>query len=314
MNLTRKQVSPIAPIGSASMCLLRLGEACDHRCPMCSNSGRPELRHLPSQQAIARFEHLRELGFRRLMLTGGEPTLHPIFWELVERAAAAGIRWDLNTHGGHIGERAQEAVTLGLQRVILSLHDHEEGPACVMSGIGPARHHQVVASVDLLLTAGARVHLNRVLGRPNLGRLDAYLRFVAARWGAAIPVKVCFPSTAGKGGGWEGIQIRYEEVGAELRAAVQTAATLGIDLDFEAVPSCVLQDPSRTDLGRAAWGESHYLDERDGRTVHGMAFLESMQRFYGPGCAGCAAFAGCPGISRHHAQTHGVDWTRPFPV
>lgn len=288
------------------MCLLRLGEACDHRCPMCSNTGRPELRILAREEAFARFEHLRGMGFRRLMITGGEPTQHPAFWPLAAAAAAAGIRWDLNTNGGLVEGPAARAVGLGLERAIVSLHDHEVGPSAEMSGISEARHLGVIRSVEALLAAGARVHLNRVIGRPNLGRLVPCLAWVHRRWGARVPVKVSFPSTAGRGGAWEGIRLRYSDVLVELRAGRDAAAALGLSLDFEATPSCVVGVAERRDMGRATWGASHYLDERDGRTVHGMAFLESMQRVYGEACTRCRAIEGCPGVAREYAREHGT--------
>lgn len=310
----RKTVPQLAPVTPDSMCLFRLGEACDHACPMCSNTGRPEFRHLPEAEAFARLEHLCALGFKKVMLTGGEPTQHPVFWRITELLRERGMRWDLNTHGEPFSRPgvAERAVELGLARAIVSLHDHEAGPSAIMSGIPERRHERIVAGIDALRATGAAVSLNRVMSRVNAGRLGDYLRFVADRWGTEVPVKVSFPSTAGKGGAWTEIQMRYQDVVGEVRTSLKLAAALGLRLDFEATPSCVVGQSERRDLGRAAWGESHYLDERDGRTVHGMRFLESMQRFYGAPCQRCVAAEGCPGVSRQYMLAYGFEELTPF--
>lgn len=310
----RKNVPQEAPVTPDSMCLFRLGEACDHACPMCSNTGRPELRFLPEAEAFARLEHLCALGFRKVMLTGGEPTQHPVFWRITELLHERAMRWDLNTHGEPFSRpgTAERALDVGLSRAIVSLHDHEAGPSSLMSGITERKHERIVAGIDALRRVGAAVSLNRVMSRVNAGRLGDYLRFVALRWGPDLPVKVSFPSTAGKGGSWPEIQIRYQDVVGEIRSSIRLAETLGLRLDFEATPSCIVGRADRRDLGRANWGESHYLDERDGRTVYGMRFLESMQRYYGEPCKRCVAAEGCPGLSRQYILAYGAEELSPF--
>ena len=86
-------------VNDRSISLFRLAEACNNDCPMCSNSGRPEAWFTAEEALLARVDFLARQGFRRVVLTGGEPTIHPAFWEVVEALRTRSMRWDINTHG-----------------------------------------------------------------------------------------------------------------------------------------------------------------------------------------------------------------------
>lgn len=283
---------------------------------MCSNTGDPDLWGLSREEALARADHLAELGFRRVVLTGGEPTIHRAFWEIVDRLGERGLVWDVNTNGGRFADEgvAERARARGLVRAILSLHHHEEGPSRVMSGLQEGGHARILASADALLASGAELMLNLVLSRLNQGDLEPYLEFVARRWGPAVQVKFSFPSLVGKGGRWEGIALRYEELRQPLQAALARARALGLQLLLESVPSCIHGELYRGSYGRAGFGESHYLDDRDGRTLYGIPFLEAMIGLYAPPCATCPALPTCPGVPSGYARRHGLPDLRPFPA
>ena len=88
------------PVDDESISLYRLAEACNNDCPMCSNSGRPEAWFTKTEGLLERVAFLHGQGFRRVVLTGGEPTIHPGFWDVVAALGAHGMTWDVNTMGG----------------------------------------------------------------------------------------------------------------------------------------------------------------------------------------------------------------------
>lgn len=311
----QKPPPPPAPVTPTSNALFRLGERCNHRCPMCSNTGKPELWSLAVPEALARADHLASLGFRRVVLTGGEPTIYPGFWEVVARLQSRGLAWDVNTHGETFSAKgfAARAISEGLKRAIVSLHGHEEPTSRVMSGLMEGGHRRILAGIDALLEAGAELMLNLVLSRYNLPELAGYVGWAAGRWGDRVTLKVCFPNLVGKGGTWEGIQLRYEVVVEPVRAALALARQLKVPLELESMPSCVHGEPDRANLGRTGFGETHYLDDRDGRTLYDMALIEAMIGFYSEDCRACAAFARCPGVPSGYVRRFGLPTLRPFP-
>lgn len=302
------------PVTPDSIALFRLGERCNHSCPMCSNTGRPNLWDLPLESALDRADYLASQGFRRVVLTGGEPTIHAGFWEVVARLGQRGLVWDINSNGEAFSRPgfAARARAEGLQRGIISLHSLDEPTSRRMSGLHGDGHDRILRGIDALLETGADLMLNAVLSEGLLPQLDAYLRGVHARWGGRATVKLSFPNMVGKGGAFADIQLRYETVGPAVRAALATAAALGQPLALESVPSCVHGQPDRTNFGRRGFGESHYLDDTDGRTLYAIAFLEVVTAYYTEACRTCAAVSRCPGVPGGYVRRYGMPPVLPF--
>lgn len=305
----KKRVADDLPITPRSTSLFRLGEQCNYRCPMCSNTGEASLFFHPTPELLRRAGFLRDLGFRRAMVTGGEPTIHPGFWTIVERLAEYGMEWDINTHGRSFArpDFAVRAVRTGLRRAIVSLHSLEAATGAAIFGVDERAHAESMAGVEAMVAAGVDVMLNCVLTELNLVELDSYLEQARARFGPAVVFKFVFPTTIGKGGGWEGIaKLRYTDVREPIRRLRRRAGALGAVVYFESFPNCILGDATSVNLGRSAFGESHYLDDATGDCVYSMRHIEAELSAYGEECAGCAAVAVCPGVARTYVRRFGV--------
>src|SRR5262249_54150900 len=174
---------------------------------MCSNPGEASLFFHPTETLLQRAAFLRRHGFRRAVVTGGEPTIHPGFWTVVERLAADGFTWDVNTHGRSFAKDgfAHRAAAHGLERAIVSLHSHVPATSATIFGTREDAHNETVAGIERLVDAQVDVTLNCVLTRLNLGEVDEYLRVGRTRYGDRAAFKFVFPTTLGKGGSWTGI-------------------------------------------------------------------------------------------------------------
>ncbi len=314
-RLFKKKVPDDEPITPDSAALFRFGEQCNNDCPMCSNTGEASLFFHPTETLLQRAAFLHRYGFRRAVVTGGEPTIHPGFWTVVERLAADGFTWDVNTHGRTFAKEgfARRAAGQGLKRAIVSLHSHVPATSAAIFGTRENAHHETVAGIDRLVEAGVDVMLNCVLTRLSLGELDEYLRTEHARYGARALFKFVFPTTLGKGGSWAEIAtLRYADVGDTVRRLRSTALELGAHVLFESFPNCILGDPEATNLGRSAFGETHYLDDATGERIYSMRHIEAELSAFGEVCRQCSSLRSCPGISRQYAKRHGTGELVPF--
>jgi MoaA/NifB/PqqE/SkfB family radical SAM enzyme len=314
-RLFKKQIPQEAPITPGSAVLFRFGEQCNYRCPMCSNTGEPSLFFHQTDELLRRADFLHRYGFRRAVVTGGEATIHPGFWTVVERLAAHGMIWDINTHGRSFSkpEFARRAVEIGLERAIVSLHSFHPPTSAAIFGVSEEAHHGTVTGVERLLEAGVDVMLNCVLTRLNLDQLEEYLQVGYDRFGARVAFKFVFPSTIGKGGQWEGIEtIRYGEVRETVSRLQDLAARLGVRISFESFPNCILQNPDAVNYGRSTFGESHYLDDTTGDRVYAMRHIEAELSAFGEACRQCVAVRRCPGIALRYAKRFGVEELTPF--
>ena len=314
-RLFKKKIPEDAPVTSRSTALFRFGEQCNNHCPMCSNTGEAALFFHPTDELVRRADFLHSCGFRRVVVTGGEATIHPGFWTVIERLAARGMVWDTNTHGRTFAkeEFARRAVDTGLKRAIVSLHSLHAPTSAAIFGASEDAHHETVAGIERLLDVGVEVMVNCVLTRLNLGQLEDYLRAGHERFGGAVIFKFVFPSTIGKGGQWAGIAgLRYGEVRETVQRLQALAAQLRQRVCFESFPNCILEDPDGVNLGRSAFGETHYLDDATGDRVYAMRHIEAELSAFGEACRTCAAARRCSGVSLAYAKRYGVDELTPF--
>ncbi len=315
LRLFQKRLPEDAPVTARSRALFRFGEQCNNHCPMCSNTGEGPLFFHPTDELLRRADFLHAAGFRQVVVTGGEATIHPGFWTVIDRLGAHGMTWDTNTHGRTFARPgfAARAAGSGLRRAIVSLHSHVPATSAAIFGASAAAHAETVTGIECLLAAGVAVTINCVLTELNRHHLDAYLRWCAERYDRRAAVKVVFPTTIGKGGQWPAIAaLRYADVRETVRALRAQGAALGVHVCFESFPNCILGDAGAVNLNRSAFGETHYLDDARGDRVYAMRHIEAVLSAYGEACRGCRAIGRCPGIALGYARRHGVSELSPF--
>ncbi|MBH23069.1 MAG: hypothetical protein CMH57_01150 [Myxococcales bacterium] len=318
--LIQKEVPEDAPITETSVTLFRLGEACNNRCPMCTNSGLPEAFFFDEAELLRRVGFVHARGLRRVVITGGEPTIHPGFWSVVARLGELGMSWDINTHGRRFAEPefTARAMREGLQRAIVSLHGHEEQVSRIMSGISAKGHDETIRGIEQLLGQGAAVIINLVVSEWTAATLPEFVAWCAERFGAPAhggpryAIKFAFPSLLSKGESWAPIRIRLSDTAASLERLPEVADEAGIELMFESFPNCVLGESGAKNVGRLGFGETHYLDDVTGDALYSIAWLEARDAVYARACQLCEAFEACPGVSARYVELFGTDELKPF--
>ena len=125
-------------------------------------------------------------------------------------------------------------------------------------------------------------------------------------------LKFAFPSTTGKGGEWDGIDLRYGDIQEEVRRSRVLARDLGLKVAFESFPNCVLGSKRSKNMGRSGFGETHYLDDITGDRIYPIQYIESVLTVFPETCQGCAALDVCPGVADTYLRRHGVSELVPI--
>lgn len=122
------------------------------------------------------FDQLAEAGCLIITFTGGEPLVHPEFFEVVEAAKARRFAWKLNTNASLITEeRADRIAALQPLQVDVSLYGPDEDVfAAVVLRTGA--FEKTVAGIRRLTARGLKVVLKFPLLRENF---DARMRMEA---------------------------------------------------------------------------------------------------------------------------------------
>jgi molybdenum cofactor biosynthesis enzyme MoaA len=158
---------------------VRLTRRCNNGCLFCHDAGRQDGSVVPFTDVGRDILEGRGRGATRLVLSGGEPTLHPRFAEAVAAGARAGYRWVQVVSNGRMFayERFTErAVASGLDEATVSVHGHTPELHDRLVGARGA-FAQSIRGVKNLLRAGRVVSIDVVVARPNVRHLADILRF-----------------------------------------------------------------------------------------------------------------------------------------
>jgi len=161
---------------------------CNLACRMCTVNDRgDEVAELPFERFVELLDQMP--GLQELHLQGlGEPMLHPRFFDMVEQAAARGIRVSANTNLTLLTEaRARRCITSGLAALSVSL---DGASAAVYEAVRlKASFAKVLRNLDRLVQArdaaqavdaARRLDIRgvMVLMRPNLHELPALVQLL----------------------------------------------------------------------------------------------------------------------------------------
>jgi MoaA/NifB/PqqE/SkfB family radical SAM enzyme len=108
---------------------VRLATACNSRCVFCLDMDTPRNVFLPFDEVAAELRRGRDTGADKVILSGGEGSLHPRFFELIRYSASIGYdRVQTVTNGWQFADRSfyRSSVSAGLGEITFSLHGHTQ--------------------------------------------------------------------------------------------------------------------------------------------------------------------------------------------
>src|SRR5215472_2099552 len=159
---------------SAPICLTwELTYACNLSCVHClSSSGRRDPRELSTAQCQAVIDELERMQVFYVNIGGGEPTVRPDFWELVDYAVAHRVGVKFSTNGVRItAEVARRQARTDYVDVQISLDGATEQVNDAVRG--PGSYRTALAAMRHLAAAGMRgFKLSTVITRQNADQLD----------------------------------------------------------------------------------------------------------------------------------------------
>ena len=182
----------------APICLTwELTYACNLSCVHClSSSGRRDPRELSAQECKQVIDTLERMQVFYVNIGGGEPTVRPDFWELVDYATAHHVGVKFSTNGVKITpEVAARLAASDYVDVQISL---DGATAEVNDAVrGPGSYATAMRAMENLHAAGFRgFKLSVVMTRQNIPQLAAF-KDIADRYGAQLRLTRLRPSGRG---------------------------------------------------------------------------------------------------------------------
>ncbi|MCX5797312.1 MAG: radical SAM protein [Elusimicrobia bacterium] len=159
---------------------VRLTRCCNQRCLFCHDRGAQDGDTVPWDTLRRELARGRRQGLRRVVLSGGEPTLHPGYLKTVGLAKELGythIQTITNGRRFCYPDFLQAAVAAGLDEVTFSLHGHTAALHDRLTRV-PGSFVQALAGLRAALAVpGLIVSVDVVINRLNLPVLRRLLEF-----------------------------------------------------------------------------------------------------------------------------------------
>lgn len=270
--------------------ILNLTYKCNNHCTFCSIADRP-IRHADFAALGERMRRAVQDGIRLLDLDGGEPTLYPEFFALLDEAVALGFRTITVTSNGRRLSDPDFLARLARYPIhlLVSLHSAvpEEQDALTRT---PGSFRQTVKGLMQARCAFPRLGVNTTIVRDNLGNLDRLgallVRLGVTTWNlqAYTPFGNVDPAFAAD---------PYESAEAVSRLLERFGRSLAIQLVN--VPPCVLPPEHVVNALPDAGKHVRIMRFVDGTEVNLADYLAT-RRFKNGGCADCTYTAICDGF------------------
>lgn len=185
----------------APICLTwELTYACNLECAHClSSSGRRDPRELSTEQCEAVIDELQRMQVFYVNIGGGEPTIRPDFWHLLEYAIDHQVGVKFSTNGVRLTpERAAFLaspacggyvdVQISLDGATADVNDYVRGPGSFDTAISALANLRDAGFTDAKISV--------VCTRQNIGQLDEF-QAIADEYGATLRLTRLRPSGRG---------------------------------------------------------------------------------------------------------------------
>ncbi|MBW0013152.1 mycofactocin radical SAM maturase, partial [Mycobacterium sp.] len=186
---------------AAPICLTwELTYACNLACVHClSSSGKRDPRELSTRQCMDIIDELQRMQVFYVNIGGGEPTVRPDFWELVDYATAHHVGVKFSTNGVRITPQVAERlaasdyvdVQISLDGATAEVNDAVRGAGSFAMAV---RALENLAAAGFTHNGGPKISV--VVTRHNVGQLDDFAA-LARRYGATLRITRLRPSGRG---------------------------------------------------------------------------------------------------------------------
>lgn len=280
----------------ANIGYLQVVRHCNHYCGFCSNPSTPFEHTIESMRRLV--DDLCARGYFGVVLTGGEPTLHPDLPTIARYAKERGLHVRMITNGHRLAQPAfaKAMADAGLDLVHVSIYSvRPEVEEHLRGTSGTLR--LALAAIENAHACGIEVNVNSVINRHNADHLDETVRFLVERhpyvrhfvWNNLDPSM----------GRAEVNQAEYlpslRSFEASLHRALSLLHRTGRTFRVERVPLCYMAD--------FAWAstETRKIVKAEERVVH---FLDEKQTIrqtewehqYAESCQVCSLRRICGGL------------------
>ncbi|MCB9787651.1 MAG: radical SAM protein [Deltaproteobacteria bacterium] len=295
----------------ANLGYLQVVRHCNHFCGFCSNPTTPYVHTFETMKVLV--DDFVDRGYFGIILTGGEPTLHPELPRITGYARERGLHVRMITNGHKLADPdfARELAEAGLQHAHVSIYSVRPEVEDRLRGI-PNTLNRAFQALDNAHANGITVNINCVINKQNADHLDENIEYFIEHH-PYIPHFVwnnLDPSMGRAEVNQDEYMHRLRDCEASLHRACRLLHASGRTFRVEKMPLCYLTE--------FAWAstETRKIVKGEERIVH---FLDAKQtvrqtrwgHMYAEACNVCSLRTICGGM---FDRGDGYDPAELYPV
>ena len=297
-----KNESPVNPRG-----LIRINGHCNMSCSFCFvDRTAPDF---DAGQMKREIDEMARNGTRHLVLSGGEPTLHPHLGELIAHAKSLGVFEEIEMQSNGVKcadmDYARELVDAGLTKVTFSLHSVDPEHSDEITRL-PRAFGSTIESIHNFRKLGILTQIAHVLTKANYRELPDTVRYLRREFPAdGGHLSICLSIAQGISDlVFEWVIPTFSEIEPYVSEALDYCLDTGVGfggmIGQGGYPPCMLG-------GNMRYYE-HVLDQ-----VYKSD--DSSDQFFKPErCRECSFDAKCLGPRKSYVEHYGDEEIRPFRV
>ena len=269
---------------------------CNHFCGFCSNPTTPYVHTFDSMKVLV--DDFVRRGYFGVILTGGEPSLHPELPQIARYARDQGLHVRMITNGWRLADPgfADEMAGAGLSLVHVSIYSVRPDVEARLRGV-EGTLERAFRAIDNATRAGIEVNVNCVINKLNADHLDENVRTLVGEHPAIrhFVWNNLDPSMGRAEVNQAQFTPRLADFEASLLRAMRILDASGRTFRVEKVPLCYMAEYgwASTETRKIVKGEErivHFLDKK--QTVR----QTDWEHRYAESCAQCSVRTICGGL------------------
>ena len=305
---------------------IQANTACNQKCLFCNRPPTEEYR----KNQITEIEHIKkridksaeDWKIKRIIFTGGEPTLHPKLPELASYAKKYGFKAEIQTNGTLLNEeklkKLQEA---GLDIINFALHSHKKEISNKLRGVDFG-YEKINENIKLASDMDFEIHMIHVINSLNFKDLQEFIDFENELKLPKLYLNLSIVVPEGWAWGNKWIIPKIRDIEPYLQQAMKRCQEYGIKFDVsEIVPLCIMQNfeehavSTLFKLSKMKILDDYYTGQR----FLDFANPSSEYAQKAPQCKNCTFDKICAGFYPRLKKLYGIDDFQPrtddpFPV
>lgn len=225
---------------------IKLTYMCNSDCYLCCQDSAIKTRQsvLPQEQLFTMLEQLPEFNPKetKIVLTGGEPTIHPDFLSIVEKLHTIGYRYiqlQSNLTLTDTKLTADDLANSGITNYGVSLHGHTAKIHETFTRMRGS-FDKVIHNLQIIANYGKPITLNCVISNANINELLNYITFIGERK-LAEQIQFAFLHITGRANMHHEMVPRISDAAKKIQEAIEFSGKYNIRVKTEAIPFCLMR-------------------------------------------------------------------------